>query len=173
MPVPTACRACGAPLPPDLGWCARCYAPVTTFAARPPIHEEGTYVGMPQPDVRTSRWAATSTSMGPIGRIAVTVLLLLIFPWWAVALPLRSVWRKVRLPDGAPPTALDRYRERHPLLGRRLELTPPWRIALIAIGAGGVGVTMWLTSGPVERLTWIGAIVLAIGSLVLASAHDL
>jgi hypothetical protein len=173
MPIGTTCRACGAALRPDLAWCGTCFTRVTTFAARPPVHERGTYVGMPRTNIRMSRWAGTPTSMGPLGRIVATVLLLLIFPWWAVVLPLRSVWRKVRIPDGARPTALDRFRERHPVLGRKLELSPLWRVVLIAVGVGAVAVAMWLTNGPVERLVWVGTIVLAMGSLVLASAHDL
>jgi hypothetical protein len=128
---------------------------------------------MPHSDVRMSRWAGTPTSMGPFGRIAATVLLLLIFPWWAVVLPLRGVWRKVRVPEGAPPTALDRFRERHPVLGRRLELSPAWRIGLIAVGLISAGLVLWLTTDQVDRLLWVGTIVLAVGSLVLASAHDL
>ena len=111
--------------------------------------------------------------MGPVGRIVVTVLLALVFPLWALALPLRSVWRKTRVPDGAPPTSLDRFRERHPILGRELELSALWRVVLGAFGLGGVGVVLWLTNGPVDRLVWIGVIVLAVGSLVLASDHDL
>jgi hypothetical protein len=171
MPIGTTCRACGAALPPDLGWCARCYTPVTTFAARPPLHEPGTYVGVPRPDVRASRWRGGATSMGPVGRIVTTAVLFLLLPWWALALPLRSVWRRTRVHPGAPPTALDRLAERHPLLGRRLAL-PPWaKLAVVALGVAGA-VAIWLSMDRVDRIVWVGMIVLVVGALVLASEHD-
>lgn len=64
---------------------------------------------------RTSRWAGSSVSFGPVGRVVMTVLLLFVGPavlvwggpgslvaatlWIAVVLPwaLRDVWRKVRV----------------------------------------------------------------------------
>jgi hypothetical protein len=172
MPIGTTCRVCGAPLPPDLGWCARCYTPVTAFAARPPLHDPGTYVGMPRADVRTSRWRGSATTLGPVGRLALTAALLLIFPWWAVVLPLRSVWRRTRVPAGAAPTALDRLAERHPFLGRRLAL-PPWAKAAVVVAGAAGAVAIWLSMNSVHRLLWIGLIVVTVGALVLAKEHDL
>jgi hypothetical protein len=172
MPIGSTCRACGAPLRPDLEWCGSCYTRITTFAARPPLHEPGTFVGTPRPDVRMSRWQGSSTTMGPIGRIVVTILLFLIFPWWAILLPLRGVWRKVRVPEGAPPTAFDRFRERHPLLGHELRLPPLARLAIAAVAVAG-GVAAWLTLDDVDRMVWAGTIVFAGLSLALASGHDL
>jgi hypothetical protein len=110
--------------------------------------------------------------MGPVGRIAVTVALLLIFPWWAIFLPLRSIWRKTRVPDGAPPTAIDHFRQRHPLLGRELRLGRAARLAIVALAVAG-GVAVWLMQDSVDRLVWIGVILIAGASLVLAGAHDL
>jgi len=110
--------------------------------------------------------------MGPIGRVVVTILLLLIFPWWAILLPLRGVWRKVRVPEGGPPTGLDRFRDRHPLLGRELTLPPLARLGIAALALAGA-VVAWLTLDAVDRLVWVGTIVLAGLSLALASGHDL
>ena len=172
MPIGSTCRSCGAALRPDLEWCGTCYARVTTFAARPALHEPGSYVGTPMPDVRTSRWRAGPTTWGPVGRLVATGLLLLIFPWWAIVLPLRSIWRKTRVVEGAPPTALDRFRERHPVLGRELRLSPSVKVLLVAVGVLGA-IAAWLALDTVDRLVWIGVIVLAVGSLVLASSHDL
>ena len=110
--------------------------------------------------------------MGPVGRIAFTAVLLLIAPWWAIALPLRSVWRKTRVPDDAPPTAIDRFAERHPLLGRELRVPAAAKVA-IAIVAIAVAVVIWLTKDSVDRLVWVGIVVLVGGSLVLGREHDL
>ena len=172
MPIGSTCRSCGAALRPDLAWCGTCNARVTTFAARPALHEPGSYVGTPMPDVRTSRWHAGPTTWGPVGRLVATGLLLLIFPWGAIVLPLRSIWRKTRVAEDAPPTALDRFRERHPVLGRELRLAPWAKVAVVALGGLGA-IAAWLTLDTVDRLVWIGVIVLAVGSLVLADSHDL
>ena len=172
MPIGSLCRACGAPLRPDLEWCGTCYTRVTNFAARPPVHEPGTFVGVPRPDVRTSRWQGSATTMGPVGRIVLTIVLLLLFPWWAMVLPLRGVWRRARVPEGAPPTALDRFRDRHPLLGRELRLPPLARLAIAALAIAGA-VAAWLTLDDLDRLVWVGMIVVAGLSLALARRHDL
>ena len=117
MPIGSTCRACGATLPPDLGWCSRCLAPVTGFASRPPLHEPGGFVGTPIETPRVSRWRSASTSFGPVGRIVWTLVVGLFFPWWglgqwgtpigalflwalmgwliAAGLILRSIWKPV------------------------------------------------------------------------------
>ena len=55
MPIGSLCRACGAKLSGDVGWCARCLTPVTLSSRREPLHDEGTFVGALSPDVRMSR----------------------------------------------------------------------------------------------------------------------
>ena len=134
MPIGRLCRSCGAALPPDLRWCAMCFAPATPFAARPPLHEPGTFVGTPMRDHKTSRWRSGPTTMGPLGRIGWTVGLLLLFPWWALVVPMMSIWRKERVADDAPPTFLERFRLRHPTLGREIRLSPTARLAIARIG---------------------------------------
>jgi hypothetical protein len=110
--------------------------------------------------------------MGPVGRVVVTILLLLIFPWWAILLPLRGVWRKVRVPEDAAPTAIDRLRDRHPLLGRELRLPPVARLGIAVLAVAGA-TAVWLTLDAADRLVWVGTIALAGLSLALARGHDL
>src|SRR5919106_2857787 len=142
MPIGSLCRACGAMLSGDVGWCARCLTPVTLYSRREPLHDEGTFVGTLSPDVRTSRWRSGPTTMGPVGRVVTTIALLMIFPWWAIFLPLVSIWRKTRVPDDAPPTSLDRFRARHPVLGHELRMTPAIQLAAVAL-AIGAGAAVW------------------------------
>jgi hypothetical protein len=172
MPIGHLCRACGAALRPDLGWCATCYAPVTPFATRPPLHEPGTFVGTPMSDTKTSRWRAGPTTMGPLGRIGWTVGLLLFFPWWALVLPLVSIWRKERVADGAPATLIERFRERHPALGRELHVGPTARLTILAIAAVAA-VAMFLTKGDVDRYLLAAPVLVAGLTIALASWNDL
>lgn len=172
MPIGHLCRACGAALRADLGWCATCYAPVTSFAARPPLHEPGTFVGTPRADRRTSRWRAGPTTMGPFGRIGWTVGLLLIFPWWALGVPMLSIWRKERVADGAPPTLIERFRQRHPALGREIHVGPIARIAVLAL-AVFAAVALFLTKGEVDRYLFAAPIVVVGLSIALARWNDL
>lgn len=120
MPAARTCRACGAPLPGDLRWCTRCYAPVHVFTPRAPLHATGSIVGTP---IHTgghaphwSRWERSATTFGPAGRIVATVLLflsvplswsfgvvmyLLVFP--LVAIPvLGSIWARGWVVPGEP-----------------------------------------------------------------------
>jgi hypothetical protein len=193
MPIGSTCRTCGATLPPDLGWCVRCLAPVTAFAARPRVHEPGSFVGTPVATPRTSRWRSGPTSFGPFGRIAITVTLLLFLPWWGLegitaasafhlwfligwamlaALVLPQVWRRQRLPDDAPPSRIERFRQGHPVLGR------PVRLGFVARGvvvlvAGGAALTAWLGLDDVNRYLW-AVLALALGLVVsLASWNEL
>ena len=149
----------------------RCLKPVTEFAARPPMHEQGSFVGTPRPDVRTSRWRSGPTTMGPVGRVVSTIALLLILPWWAISLPLVSIWRRERVADGAPPTSLDRFRERHPALGREIHLGPTARLAIASVAAIAV-VVVFLTKDDVERYLFAAPILVVGLTLSLAKWND-
>jgi hypothetical protein len=77
MPAPRTCRRCGELLSPDVPWCGRCSEPVRQFAARPPLHDEHSFVGTPS-HVRTAgghytRWEKTATTFGPTGRVGWTI----------------------------------------------------------------------------------------------------
>jgi hypothetical protein len=109
--------------------------------------------------------------MGPVGRVVTTIALLVIFPWWALALPMRSIWRKERVADGAPPTSLDRFRARHPSLGRELRLGPTAKLAILAVAAVAI-VVVFLTKGDVERYLFAAPILVVGLTVTLANWND-
>jgi hypothetical protein len=133
--APRVCRSCGADLALDVRWCTLCFAPITEYAARERLHDG--FVGSPQPAVRSSRWTkAGPLAFGPVGRILVTALVLLMGPWGSPSfftimyvpiwlglsiVVLKQVWRRERLDDDAPATVAERFRERHPILGIRFD----------------------------------------------------
>jgi hypothetical protein len=134
MTAPRVCRDCGAPLSPDVRWCTWCFAPITEFAARPvtPV----AFAEMPHHRLRTSRWRGGEMTFGPVGRIVATIVVLLMGPWTNVSfftllyapiwlgiavICLRHIWQRRTLEVGSPPTAGERFRERHPTLGARIE----------------------------------------------------
>lgn len=134
MTAPRACRSCGADLAVDVRWCTRCYAPITEYAARERLHDG--FVGITQPDVRYSRWKAGPLSFGPVGRLLVTTLVLLMGPWTTISFftlmyapiwlglsvtVLKQVWRREPVEADSPPSVTERFRERHPILGYRFK----------------------------------------------------
>jgi hypothetical protein len=157
---------------------------VRTFAAREPLHEAGSYVAHPVETPRTSRWRAGPTTFGPAGRIISTLILIMFFPWWGLAsvanpfflwslmgwlitaaFVLRSVWKRERIVEG-PLSGFERFRERHPLLGRRIQLEPGTRSAVLLVGAGAA-VIAWLALDDVARYVWaVVAVVSGLGILL-------
>lgn len=119
-----------------------------------------------------SRWRSGPTTMGPVGRIATTILLLVLFPRWAVFLPMRSVWRKTRVPDDAPPSPLDRFSERHPVLGRELRMTWAVKLAVLVVAIAAAGA-IWFTDDAIGRLGWVVVVLVVGGSYAVAKEHDL
>lgn len=110
--------------------------------------------------------------MGPLGRIGWTVGLLLIFPWWALAVPLVSIWRKERVADGDPPTLIERFRERHPALGREIRVGPTARSAILALAAVAA-VALFLTKEDVDRYLFAAPVLVAGLTIALADWNDL
>jgi hypothetical protein len=153
MTAPRACRRCGADLAPDVRWCTFCFTPITPFAERN-LASDG-FVGTPHPDVRSSRWRGGPLTFGPVGRVLITVLVILMGPstislfsllympvWLGLSIVvLKQVWRREPLDPDAPATVSDRFRARHPILGHRFDGT---RIAFAfgAILLVAVGVLM-------------------------------
>ncbi len=124
------------------------------------------------PDHKTSRWRSGPTTMEPLGRISWTLGLLLVFPWWALVLPMRSIWRRERIADDAPPTVIERFRGRHPFLGREIRLSPTVRLAILAMVVVAV-VVVFLTKEDVDRYLFT-APILVVGLMVaLARWNDL
>lgn len=106
--------------------------------------------------------------MGPLGRLGWTVGLLLFFPWWALVVPLLSIWRKERVAPDAPPTLIERFRERHPTLGTEIRVGPTARL-LVVLLAGGLMFAVFLTEQGADRYLF-GAPILA-GGLMFALAR--
>jgi len=110
--------------------------------------------------------------MGPLGRVGWTVGLLLFFPWWALVVPLLSIWRKERVAPDARPTLIERFGDRHPSLGREIRVGPTARLVVISIAVIAF-ILIFLTKQDVDRYLF-GAPVLAAGVMVaLASWNDL
>lgn len=103
------CASCGAGLRPDATWCGQCFAAVGG-AAPPPV-----VPGRPVPAREElqltqvySRWQGGPTSFGPVGRVVLTLLVLLVGLWLletnpiggvvyallAAPLVLREVWKR-------------------------------------------------------------------------------
>jgi hypothetical protein len=193
MPVGPLCRLCSAPLPSDIRWCTTCYTPVTLYSRREPLHEAGGYVGAPTPTPRTSRWRAGATTFGPAGRIAITVALLAAFPWGGVdglsavsalqlyfllgwvflaTLVLRHVWRRERVADDAPPSWVERFRVRHPLLGSRVTLGRRG-LVLVAVTAASVAMIAWVNLDDVDRYVWASLAIVTGVAAFLAVWNEL
>jgi hypothetical protein len=114
------CAACGATLLAAATWCAQCFEPVAAPAPSPVSPTRHGPVAPParvDRATRTTRWAKTDTTFGPVGRLVATVGLLaplavmivggLVDPfvwggaavWGFVITPwgLRDVWKAGRL----------------------------------------------------------------------------
>ena len=115
------CPSCGAKSQEDAAWCSQCYArfEAAAEAIAEPTPEAVVYDPFRKPDamakpghVRYSRWANSETTMGPFGRVATSIALLLPFwlffqagvmgivglaLWVVVVMPmaLRSIWKRV------------------------------------------------------------------------------
>ena len=86
------CHKCGALLSPDTAWCAQCLEPVVQAVAMPPFDEREPYVGDVRIDPAPARPTAHDTilppatpsfrggptSLGPISKIVITALYLLL-----------------------------------------------------------------------------------------------
>jgi hypothetical protein len=125
---------------------------VTPFAARPVLHEAGTFVEALTPSMRTSRWRSGPTSFGPVGRILCTTGLAALFPWWGLGgstfflwslmgwlgmagIVLQSAWKRERVVDPSP-TRSERLRARHPFLAQVIRLTGSARVVVLLIAVG-------------------------------------
>lgn len=172
MPAPRTCRSCGADLAPDIRWCTRCYAPVTEFAARERLHDG--YVGAPRTEMRTSRWRAGPLTFGPIGRLLATAIVVLMGPWGSISLftllyapvwiavaviVLRQIWRPETIDPDEPPTRSQRFRERHPFLGR------PIGGRAFTSGAIALSMAAWVT-GIVVMDTAGRVILVAVAAII-------
>jgi hypothetical protein len=117
MTAPRTCRSCGSDLSPDVRWCGLCKEPVREFATRPTTREG--FVADIAPRVRTSRWRASPLTFGPVGRLVVSAIVMLVLlmgtsqtGWWTpfglwffmgwfilASLVLRQTWQPVPIED--------------------------------------------------------------------------
>jgi hypothetical protein len=111
MTAPRRCRACGSPLDGDVRWCLRCYEPSRELTPRAAVWNPGTFVDTPTvagPSVaHWSRWEKTTTTFGPIGRVAWTCVVvsflasaltrspfMLLFELPAAVIVIRALWSR-------------------------------------------------------------------------------
>jgi hypothetical protein len=151
----------------------------------------------PRPDPPTSRWRAGPTTFGPLGRLALTAVVLAFAPWqgltgfggpagaltlwwllgWSflAVLVLRHVWRRelVLDPDREGSPVRERMTRRFPRLGRSIRIPPLVVLGLLALVVGTVVVVVWTTSDSSGRY-YLVAIAVAGGTAVfLALWNDL
>lgn len=107
------CSRCERALTAADRWCPLCFTPAPAPAFTGPVATHRSDDAPPGERVayRRSRWAGTSVSFGPVGRVVLTLLLLAAVPlafwfqwvvgavWTFFLLPwaLRDVWRQVRV----------------------------------------------------------------------------
>ncbi len=78
-----------------------------------------------------------------------------------------SIWRRERVADDAPPTLIERFRARHPVLARETRLSPA--SARIASRV----VVVFLTKDDVERYLFAAPILVVGLMAALAKWNDL
>jgi hypothetical protein len=178
MPTPRTCRNCGTALPPDVRWCGLCYEPVREFTSRAPLHER---IPEPEPsrrihlgppaDRRTggrySRWERTPTTFGPVGRSALTVLLvawivsafftMFVLFWLILATVggwiLREVWKPGRVPveriveSGAPMPVRPELRPEPQTAPARPRIPLRTKVAWVGLGVVVLGASLGFAFG--------------------------
>jgi len=180
MTAPRTCRQCGTPLPPSVRWCSLCLEPVRELSPRP--SDVGNYVEPMRPQVRYSRWIAGPLTFGPLGRVIITVVVVLVgsgfvmggfnpaMLWMlsgyvvAATLILKQTWTRVRIPDaeveaeGESRSPSSELRARHPVLFHRIDP----RILCGALGLIAVAIVFAVT-----RSMSVGNLFLPIAAILL------
>ena len=91
MTASRTCRACGAELHGDVMWCLRCFAPIRALSPRKPQLPAVSFVA-DREEAERSRWKAGVNTFGPGGRVAITLLVLILAPWTTNLVVLVVVW---------------------------------------------------------------------------------
>jgi hypothetical protein len=139
---------------------------------------EGSYVGPLQQEARYSRWRAGPLTFGPLGRVAITVVVVLVGvstmvggfnPAWlwflsgyavAATLILKQTWKKVRIPDTEAPRPPPEAHARHPVLfrpiDRRVLLGGCGLIAATAVFLGVRSMSLFSLFMPIAALLLLG-----------------
>lgn len=177
------CRACGAALPAAVRWCGQCHEPVRELTPREPVWHEGEFVDRP---IHTggavphwSRWEASATTLGPWGRIGMTVALLATLPaagafgmfmyviWFpAIAIvALRGIWARGWVVPAAAPREPDV--EERSVAGTSWDRAEIVRNALVAAILLAAIATLFYVPNPVIRFVVIVAGVVTGGASCL------
>ncbi len=83
-----------------------------------------------------------------------------------------SIWRKERVADGAPPALNERFRERHPAVGREIRVEPTVMLAMLALAAVA-GVALFLTKEDADRHLIAAPVLFAGLTIAMTSWDDL
>ena len=164
-------------------WCSQCYEPARELTPREPVWRDGEFVDQP---VHTggavphwSRWEATATTLGPWGRIVLTIVLLATLPlagmfgmfmyviWFPVAavVGLRGIWARgwvVPWAASSPRTPAPRPREAW--VWDRGEIVRS--VFLAALAFAGVATLLYVPN-PVVRFVVVVAAVVVGGATAL------
>ena len=98
----------------------------------------------------------------------------MIFPWWALAVPLRSIWRRERVAEVASPGRIEQFRDRHPGLDREIHVGPTARLAIVALAAAAAAaMVLSLTKQDVDRYVFAAPVLDAGLTVALAKWNDL
>jgi hypothetical protein len=120
-------------------------------------------------------------------------MLLALFPWGGVGglsaasalhlyfllgwvflatLVLRHVWRRERVPDDAPPSWVERFGIRHPILGSRVKVGGGG-LVLVTVTAVSVAVIAWVNLDDVDRYVWASLAIVTGVAAFLAVRNEL
>jgi hypothetical protein len=136
----------------------------------------GDYVGQLRVERRYSRWRASPTTFGPVGRVLATLAVILMGPWTGISMftilyvpvwitvsvmILKQIWQRQKVESDSSPTWIERLRERHPVLAVRID--PVWFLA-------GMGllliVAAFTLTGPGMFLLVAVAMLVGLGALL-------
>jgi hypothetical protein len=141
-------------------WCLRCYAPVRHLTPRPPQIPTIHFLP-PKEEHPTSRWRRGATTFGPVGKLGITAIVLMLAPWssnpmallvlWPAYLTiailvLRSTWRKDFVDTSAPVTVPEVSSARPEPVKTPIPRSTIVAWALIGLGALGVLIASQLVS---------------------------
>ena len=154
-------------------WCLQCYEPVRQLTPREPPLPSIQFVP-PKDEAPMSRWKAGATTFGPVGRITITLLVLLFAPWstdgfaifvlWPPYLVLAGVvlhgtWRKDHVQTMTIAQMAVAGRTSSPAPALRTPIPRSTVVAWLLLVTLGLGVeVVWASSGQtVHAVIAIGA----------------
>ncbi len=188
MTAPRNCSRCGAPLPFDVRWCGQCYAPVRELTPRAPVHR-GNFVDVPHHAGRNvphwSRWEASATTFGPVGRAGWTVAvvglglntvmqnpLMVLFLVPTVLALIHALWRPGWVvPDEPVPRGIRRFRPEGRVKDWLFDVDELATTAIATVVALGVGAAV-IYGDPILQFCAIVAGVVVVAYLFFRRFFD-